>query len=247
MKAKTKTVDIRAEARSERGKGAARALRRSGGLPAVLYGEGGAPVTLTLDLAQVERALAARGGERAILALAVDGAAGKPQLAMFKEIQHETISRELLHVDLLRVSLDKKVEVKVPVELLNAELVKRTGGIIQQNVSEIAVECLPDNIPESVQVDVGGCGIGDAVTVRELIFGEGIAVLAEADEVIASVVAPAKVEEKPAEAVEAAPAEGAEAEKKEGEEEEKKHAKAEAADKKRESKAEAPDRKTEKK
>ncbi|MEW6202668.1 MAG: 50S ribosomal protein L25, partial [bacterium] len=138
-----KPIEMKSELRDATGKSAVRALRKGGRLPAVLYGEGKPPLPLSLDKRFVQRTIAAEGGEHTVVSLSFENSSEPPQLAMFKEIQHATISRELLHADLLRISLDKKVEVGISVEFINSESVKKKGGIVQQNMSEITIECFP--------------------------------------------------------------------------------------------------------
>ena len=217
-----KTVDIKAELREGKGKSAVRAMRKTGLLPVVLYGEGKPPLTLSLDLRSVQRAISTSAGEHTILSLTVENSGEPLQLAMFKEIQHATISREILHADLLRISLDKKVQVGIAIELLNVESVKKSGGIVQQNMIEISVECFPDRIPEHITIDLEKCEIGDSIFIRDVHVDPEITVLEDEDEVVVSIVVPAKLEEKvpvPEEAVAAAEEEKVEKEEeKEGEE-----------------------------
>lgn len=210
------TINLEAKSRDPRGKSGARAARREGMLPAILYGGGGGPLALSLDMRSLEKVVASRRAEQAILSIKFE--AGEEQLAMIKEIQNDTVSLKLLHVDLLRISLDKKVHVHVPLKLLNAEVIKKSGGILQQNVIELMVECLPTQIPENIPIEIGALGIGDSISVKDIAVGAEVTVLSDPDEVLLSVVAPAKAEEeKPVEAVaegeavEGEAAEGAEA------------------------------------
>ncbi|MFH1537542.1 MAG: 50S ribosomal protein L25 [bacterium] len=223
------TIKLDAKPREPRGKGGARETRRTGLLPAVLYGSTDEPVALSLDMRSMERIIASRRAEQAILSINFEGK--DEQLAMIKEIQNDIVTQNLLHVDLLRISLDKKVHVKVHLKLLNTEDVKKSGGILQQTVTELTVECLPTQIPENIPIKVGELQIGDSITVKDIEVGDDIVIIAEPEEVLLSIVAPAKAEEeeKPAEeeVAEGGEAEGEEAEGKEakGKEAEGKEAK----------------------
>ena len=205
-------VKITAQSRKETGKGAMRKIRREKFIPAVLYGEKRDPLTLKLPAGDIERLLN-RGGSHSILDLQIDGA-GEKNLAMIKEIQHATMTSRILHMDLIRISLDKKVEVNIALELINTDEVKKKGGIITQMINELKVECFPDKIPETIKLDLGKAEIGDSFKINALIVSEDVTLLDEPEEVIVAVLAP-KAEEAPAAVV--AEGEVAEGEAAEGE------------------------------
>lgn len=210
------TITLEAKKREPRGKGGARELRRAGSLPAVLYGGKDGPTPLSLELHPMERLVSSKKAEQAILSIKVGKR--KKQLAMIKEIQNDIITQKLLHVDLFRISLDKKVQVNVPLNLLNAEGVKKSGGVLQQTVTELAVECLPTQIPENIPIEIGELQIGDSISVGDIEVGDEVTVLSDPGEVLLSVLAPAKIEEeKPPEEEEAEEGEAAEGEEPEGE------------------------------
>ena len=186
-------IELQAKKRDGRGKGISRQLRRDGRVPAVLYGDKKDPVVLDLDARDMERILNSDTGERTILSLKIDEA--DKQLAMIKDVQAKTMSSQLLHLDLLRISMDKDVQVPVPLELLNPESVKRAGGILQQMLNEITVECLPDKIPEKIELDLEGLTIGDTRYVSDLEVEENITILNDDAEVIFSILAPKLKEE----------------------------------------------------
>jgi large subunit ribosomal protein L25 len=198
-------VKIVAQSRKETGKGAMRKIRREKGIPAVLYGEKRDPLCLRLVASDIERLLN-RGGAHAILDLQIDDAAEK-NLAMIKEIQHATMTSKIIHMDLIRISLDKKVEVNISLELINTEEVKKTGGIITQMINELKVECFPDRIPETIQLDLAKADMGDSFKVHDLKVSEDITILDDPEEVIVAILAP-KAEETPIAAAEGEGAEG---------------------------------------
>lgn len=176
-------VEIKATKREATGKGACRQLRIKGQLPAVMYSGGSDAVSLSVESRAIERILHSKTGERSILELDIDG---DKQLAMIREVQHETVSPELLHVDFIRISMAEKVQVMVPVELLNIEEIRKAGGVTQQALTELNVECLPDSIPESIQIDLKGREVGESIHVSQISVPAGVEMLHEPEEVIAS-------------------------------------------------------------
>jgi large subunit ribosomal protein L25 len=188
-------MELKASKREETGKGTAHRLRREGMLPAVLYGGGTDPMPLTIERKSVEKVLKSHSGGHSILNMKIDGV--EDQFAMVKEVQSMTMKHMPIHIDLVRVSMDKKIEVEVPIMLINLENIKKSGGIIQQNLNELTVECLPGNIPDSIKVDMTDIAMGDSISVAALAAIEGVTILDEADEVIASVLAPKAAEETP--------------------------------------------------
>ncbi len=213
-------VKISAQKREEKGKGAVRKLRVGKLIPAVLYGENKEPVALKLPEIEIERLLS-HGASHAILDLQIEGSNEK-NLAMIKEVQHATVTSKILHLDLIRISLDKKVEVDIELEIINTDSVKKKGGIITQMINSLKVECFPGKIPETIRLDLGAAETGDSFKIGDLVVPEGVEILDDPDEVIVAILAP-KAEEVAA----AAPAEGEEGaaeaggEKKEEEKEEK--------------------------
>lgn len=188
------SIEIQAQKRDALGKGAVRKMRVRGSLPAVLYGGGADPMPLMLDTKSVERILKSHSGEHSILNLSFEGEAA--QLAIIKDVQAETVTSKLLHIDLQRIRMDEAIEVTVEFELVNTENIKKLGGIIQQIMNEINIECLPDKIPDKIIVDMSSCGVGDSIAVSGLSLGEGITILDDADEVIVTVLAPKAMDEK---------------------------------------------------
>jgi large subunit ribosomal protein L25 len=199
------------EPREGAGKGAARKLRASGRIPAILYGQGRQTVSVSLDPRALEKALRA-GGANTLLDLTVTGRAdlGSP-VALVKELQRDPLRGAILHADLYQVDLSKTVEVEVPIHLLGKPKGLDFGGILEHTLREVALECLPRAIPAAIEVDVSELSIGDVVHVRDLVLPEGVTLVSDPDLGVAHVALPA-AEEAPAEAaaaVEGAPAEGA--------------------------------------
>ncbi len=188
---------LNVEKRGEIGKGGARALRRNGIIPAILY-RGGESLPLKLPKKELTHFINTTAGEQVMVRLQFPD--GSSKLALMKDYQVDPIKGELLHTDFFEVSLTEEVKVTVPVTTVGEPIgVKRDGGILQHVLREMAIECLPDKIPGRIEVDISGLGIGQSIHVSDLKLGEGIRVLTDPDEVIVNVIAPAE-EVAPAEA-----------------------------------------------
>jgi len=186
-------IAIKAEKRESAGKGAARSLRRNNSIPAVLYREGKS-LPIKLDKTELTRFLQQTAGEQVVVNLVFPD--GENRLALVKDYQVDPVKRELLHTDFFEVSLQESITVVVAVHIKGEPIgIKRDGGILQHGTDEIEVECLPDQIPGHIDVDVSALGAGQSVHVGDLKFAEGLKVLTPAGEVIATVIIPAKVEE----------------------------------------------------
>jgi large subunit ribosomal protein L25 len=190
-------VALTAQSRKETGKGAARTLRSQALIPAVFYGPEVDPVNLCLAYRDMEKLIKTGAGENVIIDLAIE--TGKSTLnhrAMLKEIQLDPVKQTILHVDLYEISMDKKIEVEVPITLTGtAKGVSDEGGILQQVSRTLEISCLPDSIPDAFELDVTELEIGDSLHVSDLKIPEGIEVLVEEELTIATVVPPTKVEE----------------------------------------------------
>lgn len=218
-------TQVEAEPREEFGKNAARRLRRSGRIPAVLYGGGGPAISVTVDPQQISQILVSEAGHNALFTLEIRGRA--PARVMIRDWTVDPVAGHLLHVDLVRVAKDTTLKVKVPIHITGEPKgVKVQGGIFEFVTREVEVECLPDDIPEHVTVDVTELMLGRNLRVSELPFSPKVKVMTDPTRVVAHVVAIKVEEEKPAaEVAEAAtPAEPevirkGKAEEEEGEEE----------------------------
>ena len=199
---------LEAEIRTEKGKGAARRVRREGKVPAVLYGANKGSLPLSISPRELGNLLR-QGGSHAILQLRVPGEETTP--AMVVDFQREPVQGALLHVDLQRIALDRKMHVSVPVVVTGEPRgVKEQNAVLEVVTRELEVECLPLDIPTHLTVDATELGVGDQLRVADLQqrVGEKIHILRDSHTVICHVVMPKVVEEKPeVEAVVAAPAE----------------------------------------
>lgn len=197
-------IAVTAEKRDGARKSAARQLRREGMLPASLYGGTEDPVKLKLKTRDVEKFLSHESRNVLLDITVVDG---EKTLAMIKEVQSETISRRLQHIDFVRISADAKVAVSIPIHVINAEEVKKLGGLVQLIFNELEVLCLPDSIPEQIVVDIAGLKIGHTMNIGDLTPPEGAEFVAEEDEPVVSILTP-KVAKVGAELAQEAAAEG---------------------------------------
>ena len=200
---------IEAEPRSETGKNEMRRLRKAGRIPAVLYGAGKESLPLSLNPRQLRGFFSAEG-QNAIFELQVRGGESTP--AMIVESQREPVREILLHIDLKRIAMDRKLRVSVPVVMTGeAQGVKQQGGYLEQVLREVEVECLPADIPGRLSIDVEPLMLGQSIRIQDLQerLGDRVRFLQDAHSVVCHVVSPKAVEEeKPAVEVAAeAPAE----------------------------------------
>ncbi len=184
-------VDLRVERRTGTGKGVARELRRRGQIPAILYGEG-EPIPLTADPKVLLRVLGTEAGENVILNLTIVAGKDFTRKAMVKEVQVDPVTGKPLHADFLAISMERPIEVEVPVEVAGVpEGVKEKGGILDQILREIRVRCLPVAIPDRIGLDVSSLDIGDVLHVSDLPIPEGVELLTDREQAVVMVAAPA--------------------------------------------------------
>jgi large subunit ribosomal protein L25 len=176
---------LRALRRNRSGKGVARKIRAQGMIPGVLYG-GGENIPLTLQPQELLKILTS--GENTIFQLEIDGELGGDRQAIVRDLQRDPLKDTLLHADLYRISMDVEITVSVPIVLQGmSREVSDVGGMINQLLHEIEIQCLPSLIPHELTIDVAHLGIGEVLHVRDLPVLQGIQVLAASDEVVASV------------------------------------------------------------
>lgn len=179
---------LKATVREGNGKGAARRLRRQGLVPAVLYGVG-EPTSLALNLRELSRITHSHGGDHAVLDLDVAGL-GK-RLAVIRDRQLDNVTGVVLHCDLLEVQKGHQIRVTVGIEIVGeTPLGVREQGILQQQLHEVAVDCLPDAIPEAILVDAAHLKVGDSLHVGDVKLPKGVSIHAAADTTICTVLAP---------------------------------------------------------
>jgi len=191
--------DLKAMERKGTGKGQARALRRQGLLPAVLYGPETKSIPLTISTVELENIYQESGTEHVILNLIIKNGGTLNKTAIVKEMQVSPLTNQCLHVDFYEISMEKEITVKVPVELTGKSKGVEDGGLLQLIRYELEVTCLPGNIPARIEVDVSDLEIGDSIHVEDMSVGEDVSLVYDNNFTVATVVAPILAEEEVAE------------------------------------------------
>ena len=186
------SAKLTARTRTTSGKGAARQLRRSGRLPAVVYGRRDDAESLSLDTHELSRLLSRIHAATTVIDLEVDG--GTPRPVLIREIQRHPYRPQLLHVDFFEIRADVKIRVLVPVHLVETPSGVEMGGMLQFLRHELEVECLPNEIPSGFDVDVSALEIGDSLHVSEVDAG-GVTIVDDETITICAVVPPTLEEE----------------------------------------------------
>jgi large subunit ribosomal protein L25 len=195
-------LTIKAEKREAFGKNASRRLRRQGLVPAVLYGEGKFNVPLILGKKDVFMILKSESGENTIFKVAFDS---KAQDVMIKELQTDSSTDEVLHVDLIQISMDKAIRVEVPFLLQGEPIgVKAEGGFVDFMTREVEIECLPRDIPEHIKVDINQLHLHQSLKLGDVRPPEGVRFISDPATVIILISVPhaEEVAAKPAEEAE---------------------------------------------
>jgi large subunit ribosomal protein L25 len=196
-----KQVKLTAERRTATGRSAVRKLKAIGAVPAVIYGAKDKAEPLQVSRRDISAMLSHAAGENILVELEV---AGKTRLALVQEVQHAPVGGAILHVDFHAVSMDEVIQAEVPLEPIGtANGVKNMGGLLEQSLRSLAIECLPRDLPDLIPVDVSALNIGDAIHVREIQLPTGVTTRVQPDLTAFSVLAPTVEEEPVAAAVEA--------------------------------------------
>jgi len=204
---------LSARIRVDKGKGAARKLRREKQVPAVFYGPGSKPAMLAVKTSDLSGLLKETAGENIILGLNIESGAGvDTRTVMLKELQVHPLKRIFLHADFHEISMDKVLTVNIALHLVNTPVGVTKGGILQHVRRELNVSCLPDNLVEYIEVDVSGLEVGDAVHVSDIPLPEGVKVNEEGNLTVAVVSPPTVIGEEAKEEVEEEVEEGEETE-----------------------------------
>ena len=186
---------LNAEVREGVRKGANRKLRATGRVPAILYGKDAEPTLLSVDAREAERLFQHISVENTIIELKVKGDRSKIQ-ALVREVQVAAVRPDLLHIDFYKIQKGVKLEVEIPVELVGVPNgVRNDGGVLEQVIHEIPVHCLPDQIPETIEIDVTGLDLQDSLHVSDLKVPEGVEVLMDPERTLCLVSLPRVVVE----------------------------------------------------
>ena len=207
-------INLKVTVRKTTGNGAARELRREGMIPAILYGSKAEPLMLSVTTKALETILKTSNIGQVLLNLLIQDGKQKSRTAMIKELQAQPVSGSLLHVDFYEVAMDQKIKISIPVVTTGQAEGVEEGGVLQLVRHEVEIFCFPNNIPESLEVDVTGMNIGDSKHIDEVSIDESFELVDEANFTIVTVLSPKAEEE---EEVEEEEGEEAEEETAEGE------------------------------
>lgn len=183
-------VTFAVEARNERGKGAARKLRARGMAPGIVYGGGGEATPIAFEIKGLDRLIAtSHGGLNTLIDLAGDSdATGRTVIA--KELQREPIRGGITHADFYEVNLSQKIEVSVPIHLIGTPAGVVLGGVLDQQQREVSLLCLPNAIPDAIEVDVSALELGDSLHIEQITIPDGADLMTEGALTVATVLVP---------------------------------------------------------
>lgn len=193
------TASLNASVRTEKGTGVARKLRQAGSVPAVIYGHGREPQSLTVNTREVDRLLQQHSAGSTVIELSVEGRVAK---TLIREIQRHPFKRTIVHIDFQELVAGEKITVSIPLRFVGtADGVRNSGGILEETVHQVHLRVDPSNIPSHIDVDVTPLTIGHSYHIRDLVLPEGVAILDEPNATVCVCTAPKT-------ATEATPAEG---------------------------------------
>ncbi|MFQ5900650.1 MAG: 50S ribosomal protein L25 [Thermodesulfobacteriota bacterium] len=188
-------VELKVQRREETGKGIAGRLRKDGYVPAVLYGPAVETIPLSIKSTDLLKVLGTKNRDNVLINLTVKGGTQKESVmtVLPKEIQKDPVKRNIVHIDLYKIMMDREIRVSVPIRITgNAKGVVEKGGVLQHDIRELDIECLPARLPDGIDVDVTDMDIGDSVHVRDVRAEEGISILSNGNLTVVSIVAPVK-------------------------------------------------------
>jgi len=180
---------LTAQVREKAGKGVARGLRREQMVPAVLYSHGKS-TPISMGNKAVTNVLNKEGGEHALINLKLEGKEGAEKLALIKDYQIDPRSGKLIHVDLMEVALNEKVRIQVAVHIVGAAAGVKEGGILQYGQRTLDIECLPNMIPDFIELNISELKINESLHVNDIKAAEGIRILTDGDATLATIQPP---------------------------------------------------------
>jgi large subunit ribosomal protein L25 len=204
-----KQVKLKAQPRTNVGRSAVRKLKARGFIPAVIYGGKVKPQPLQVAARDVNAMMSHASGENVLVELEIVGEKSS-RTALVQEVQHSPVGGEIRHLDFHAISMDETIQAEVPLDPIGtANGVKNFGGLLEQSLRALAIECLPRDLPDRITVDVSALNIGDSIHVRDIQLPSGVTAKVPLDLTAFSVLAPV-VEEEPVVAVAEAAAAGPE-------------------------------------
>src|SRR5204863_1260381 len=199
-----KQVKLKAEPRAEVGRVGVRKLKARGLIPAVIYGGTDKPQALQVAAREINAMMSQASGENVLVELEIAGE-GASRTALVQEVQHSPVGGDIRHVDFHAISMDQLIQAEVPLEPTGTAVgVKTVGGLLEQSLRVLAIECLPGDLPDRITVDVSQLNIGDSIHVRDIQLPSGVTPKVQTDLTAFSVIAPIVEEEAPVAEAEAA-------------------------------------------
>jgi len=190
-----KKPKLKVELRDVTGKEINKKYRREGIVPGVLYSPHDKE-NLVLKVRNHELLKLLSAKSRGLIELEIDDGKEKvSRLAIIKDLQYNSLKRQIVHIDFYGVTLKEKLTLEVDIELVGEPIGLKEGGILQVELRKVEIECLPSQMPDSLKVDLSSLKIGDHISVGDMIIPEGVEVLTESDRVVAAVFQPTKIEE----------------------------------------------------
>lgn len=193
---------LKASTRTAGGKGAVRKVRAKGTLPVVLYGGDQEPVSLKLDSHQFELLVHGRSGEHAVVSIEVEDKPESNSPALLKAVQRHPVRGHILHADFLRIRLDERIATIVPVRATGQPVGVIEGGVLDQQLREVEVECLALEVPDEILIDITALQVGDSIHVAQLTVPENVTIVTDPERPVVAVHAPRVVKEEEPEEVE---------------------------------------------
>ena len=188
-------IELKVTVRNKVGNGAARELRREGMIPAIFYGSKAEPVMLSVITRELENILKTSNIGQVLLELLIQNGKQTSRTAMIKELQTQPVSGSLLHVDFYEVAMDQKIKISIPVVTTGQAIGIEEGGVLQLVRHEVEIFCYPNNIPESLEIDVTDMGIGDSKHMDEVSIDDSFELVDETNFTIVTVLSPKAEEE----------------------------------------------------
>lgn len=195
-------LTLEVQRREETGKSAVRKMRREGIVPAIMYGGGRDPIAISVNRRTISDLITkSEHGIRSIFLLKLSDS-DKTRHAMIRDYQLDAITRQIKHLDFVRVNMKEKVHLQIPIHTTGEAKGHKLGGVVDFVMREMEVECLPGSIPDEIVIDISDLDIGDSIRVGELTMPEGVKSLEDEERVVVTVTAPRAVVEETEEAVE---------------------------------------------
>jgi len=167
-------IFLKAQVREKTGKEVARKLRRQGLIPAILYGPSTSPLPLSISSSLVLKALRAEKTASSFFDLEIEGENSKKVKVVIKDVDVHPVTDEIIHVDFYEIAMDKEISMEVPIVLVGKPKGVEKGGILEQNLRELTVACLPHLVPNYIEIDISNLDVGDSIHVADISVPEGV-------------------------------------------------------------------------